>query len=607
MQKNFTLLLLLTCCFISIRAQVGVGTTTPNSTLDVRGSFSTAYRAFNGATTAASSDNLLVFTGSAPATLTLPDATSCSGRMYWVKTSSTSVLTIAASSGQNIDGAATWTLADKKTVKLVSTGTNWLVTAESAPGAAAPVAALAWIPGGNNLASAQTLGTTTNTDLPFITNNTEKMRLTTTGRLELGTATGGDSTAFLLRAAIAVNKFDPTLYSNYNGSVLQTTYPGSLTGQDFNIAATGSNSGNWSSNISFWTRNNGGTNATEKMRLTSNGRLEVGSNSSPTGPAILTRSSTTTSSFNAVNYADYNGGVIQSTYPGGLIGQDLNIAAVGANAGNWPSNIAFWTRNNGGANATEKMRLMNNGRLEVGTNLTPTGPAILTRSATATSNFNPASYADYNGGVIQSTYPGGFIGQNLNIAATGSNSGNWPSNIVFWTRANGGTNSVERMRISDDGNIGIGCIDPKYKLQVVGDIAASGGVLRAASAVISTTITACSDFRYKKDITPLRNTLANVMKLQGVAYNWKVAEFPDKYFTDKHQVGIIAQDLEKIYPELVETDANGYKTVDYSKMAPVLIEAIKEQQGQISAQQKEINALKKDLEEIKKAIAGAKK
>src|SRR5205809_3076519 len=78
-------------------AQIGVGTTSPNSTLDVRGSLAVPYRGFTSATTAAITDNMLVFTGTSAATLTLPDATACAGRMYWVKSTSSnaSTLTIA--------------------------------------------------------------------------------------------------------------------------------------------------------------------------------------------------------------------------------------------------------------------------------------------------------------------------------------------------------------------------------------------------------------------------------------------------------------------------------------------------------------------------------
>src|SRR5690349_6114632 len=100
---------------MNINAQVGVGTTTPNSTLDVRGSLSTAYRTFTASTSAVITDNVLVFTGSSAATVTLPDATACTGRSYVIKNASTTgpvpVLTIATTSSQTIDGVTTYLLS----------------------------------------------------------------------------------------------------------------------------------------------------------------------------------------------------------------------------------------------------------------------------------------------------------------------------------------------------------------------------------------------------------------------------------------------------------------------------------------------------------------
>jgi hypothetical protein len=54
-------------------------------------------------------------------------------------------------------------------------------------------------------------------------------------------------------------------------------------------------------------------------------------------------------------------------------------------------------------------------------------------------------------------------------------------------------------------------------------------------------------------------------------------------FTDKEQVGLIAQDVEKVFPQLVFEDDNGYKAVDYVKLIPLLIEALKSQQKEIEA------------------------
>jgi len=117
---------------VCVNAQVGIGTTSPNSTLDVRGSFSLSYRSFTSSTSAASTDNSLSFTGTTAATLTLPDASTCTGRMYAVKNASatlpTPVLTIATTSLQTIDGSSTWLLDEQnKMITVVSNGTNWNV------------------------------------------------------------------------------------------------------------------------------------------------------------------------------------------------------------------------------------------------------------------------------------------------------------------------------------------------------------------------------------------------------------------------------------------------------------------------------------------------
>jgi hypothetical protein len=171
-----------------IYAQVGIGTVSPTSTLDVRGSLSVASRSFTGATTIAASDHTLIFTGSTAATATLPDATTCTGRIYWIKNFSTTspapVLTIATAPSQKIDGASSWLLNEtNETVTLVSDGANWEVYGSVTPSSSSGAT---WNEGGNGISATKTLGTTTNFDLPFITNNTEKMRITSTGNVGIG-------------------------------------------------------------------------------------------------------------------------------------------------------------------------------------------------------------------------------------------------------------------------------------------------------------------------------------------------------------------------------------------------------------------------------------
>ncbi|MBR5958036.1 MAG: tail fiber domain-containing protein [Salinivirgaceae bacterium] len=112
--------------------------------------------------------------------------------------------------------------------------------------------------------------------------------------------------------------------------------------------------------------------------------------------------------------------------------------------------------------------------------------------------------------------------------------------------------------------------------------------------------------------------LDKVLKLRGVSYYWKnkeelksmpntTAKNPEDEETlcydfddSKKQLGVIAQEVEEIMPELVSTDANGYKSVDYTKFTPILIEAMKEQQAIIDNQQKQIDELKRLVEQLMK-------
>jgi len=93
-----------------------------------------------------------------------------------------------------------------------------------------------------------------------------------------------------------------------------------------------------------------------------------------------------------------------------------------------------------------------------------------------------------------------------------------------------------------------------------------------------------SDMRLKKNINPITGALDKVMAINGVTYNWRKEIPANEGLSDGLQYGLIAQELEKIIPELVNTDEEGWKSVEYSHLVPVLIEALKEQQQQIEAQ-----------------------
>ena len=93
---------------------------------------------------------------------------------------------------------------------------------------------------------------------------------------------------------------------------------------------------------------------------------------------------------------------------------------------------------------------------------------------------------------------------------------------------------------------------------------------------------ASSDERLKDNIKPIEDPISKILEIGGYTFDWN-----DKQSTyTGSDVGVIAQEVEKVIPEVVETRDNGYKAVKYEKIVPLLIEAIKE--------------LKAEIEELKK-------
>ena len=111
-----------------------------------------------------------------------------------------------------------------------------------------------------------------------------------------------------------------------------------------------------------------------------------------------------------------------------------------------------------------------------------------------------------------------------------------------------------------------------------------------------------SDKRLKKNINVLENSLNKVLQLEGVSYNY-VPEYKNlKFDSRRKSIGFIAQDLEKVFPEIVRTDEDGLKSVEYHLLNAALVEAIKEQQSIINKQSSEIDDLRRSLEELNELI-----
>lgn len=136
---------------------------------------------------------------------------------------------------------------------------------------------------------------------------------------------------------------------------------------------------------------------------------------------------------------------------------------------------------------------------------------------------------------------------------------NASQNAYLWNYENGsmqfGTNNASVMTILPGGNVGIGTASPSYTLQVAGTVYASGDVI------------SYSDQRVKTEIAVVDNALDKVSQMRGVYFT--------NTQTQKRGVGVIAQEIQTVLPEVIEDKAE-YLGVAYGNIVGVLIEAIKE-------------------------------
>jgi hypothetical protein len=110
--------------------------------------------------------------------------------------------------------------------------------------------------------------------------------------------------------------------------------------------------------------------------------------------------------------------------------------------------------------------------------------------------------------------------------------------------------------------------------------------LHVSGNILSTgDINSNSDIKLKTNIKTITDALEKVLTLRGV-------EFDRIDLEGRHQIGVIAQEVEEVFPDLV-TENNGIKSVSYGNITAILIEAIKDQQEQINSLKEEIQSLKK--------------
>ncbi len=172
------------------------------------------------------------------------------------------------------------------------------------------------------------------------------------------------------------------------------------------------------------------------------------------------------------------------------------------------------------------------------------------------------------------------------------------------------TNGSERVRITNTGNIGIGTTTPSQKLQVFGDIrvgtaGANGCLEDYGGGVIAGTCS--SDERLKKDIQSIaqdgKSYLEKITALTPVTYNWNETA-AELYKKDENvaNLGLIAQDVEAQFPELVSWNSDGYRQVDFRALPFYLIEAMRELWAKVQGHDERIENLEQENEYLKSRL-----
>jgi hypothetical protein len=270
------------------------------------------------------------------------------------------------------------------------------------------------------------------------------------------------------------------------------------------------------------------------------------------------------------NEAALNFGLESSTYNADFGNAQIKARTNNLNAA---ADLIFSTWN--GSSFGERVRLLSDGKFGINTNaplqtLDVRGNFLLAADSTTSTHITQKPYTINNGTLSWEGSAGQLFSITNNLTSGSIFSVNDVSGIPsIDVDANG---TVELAPFG--GNVGVGTINPTSKFHVVGNTLVDGSI----SAI---EFTATSDIRLKTNIQPIQSSLTKLLELSGVTFDWKESK--------KSSVGVIAQDVEKVLPELVQEVGNN-KTVNYNGLVALLIEVLKEQQEQINNIKNELNS-----------------
>lgn len=112
-----------------------------------------------------------------------------------------------------------------------------------------------------------------------------------------------------------------------------------------------------------------------------------------------------------------------------------------------------------------------------------------------------------------------------------------------------------------------------------------------------------SDARFKRDVHRISNASTVVAQLRGVEYAYNRAAFPTKFPRDgRREFGFIAQEVEHVAPQVVYTDAEGYKYVAYARLVPVVVEALQREQQRADKSERQIQQLQLEVRDLQREL-----
>ncbi|UYL07710.1 tail fiber domain-containing protein [Bdellovibrio sp. SKB1291214] len=330
------------------------------------------------------------------------------------------------------------------------------------------------------------------------------------------------------------------------------------------------------------------TNSSTRMHINQSGYVGIGSTAVSNVPLALTSALASGTSFHIVNSNSarsysLNTGSLSSSY--------------GASAFVINDETAAKTR----------MIIDSAGAVGIGgttTNLaSASGPGVLTVSGQGSSitdtgilelnnNISTVATGTYGGKVTfnAANNAGAKTLASIQVLTDGSGGASgYGGRIMFTTKGDNSASQAINFVMNSTGNVGIGVAIPNYRLDIAGDTnITSGNVYRIAGTQIcsSAGCTSTSDRRLKENIQPLQDSLNSILKLEGVTYNY----IDKTRFTNQQQVGVIAQDVEKVFPQVVITDEKtGFKAVAYDHLVAPLIEAVKSLYHKLTATEEKLS------------------